>query len=131
MLPVGGRFDAYIRPDRAFAAWSTNADLTVVIGGWPFAEFEANKKDIEGNFLNALELRQTSRPRLRPTKRLILLARGRSISRFPAPPALTGVDRLVVVVDVSLASVLSVEVDMRDMGMGEGGMVMLVAVPGS
>lgn len=36
-----------------------------------------------------------------------------------------------MVVDVSLASVLSVEVDMRDMGMGERGMVMLVAVPGS
>lgn len=31
----------------------------------------------------------------------------------------------------TLARVLSVEVDMRDMGMGERGMVMLVAVPGS
>ena len=44
---------------------------------------------------------------------------------------MAGVDRLVVVVDVSLASVLSVEVDMRDMRMGDRGMVMLVAVPGS
>jgi hypothetical protein len=36
-----------------------------------------------------------------------------------------------MVVDVRLASVLSVEVDMRNMGMGERGMVMLVAVSGS
>jgi hypothetical protein len=46
-LPMDGRFEAYIRPDRAFAAWPTNDDLTLVVGGWPFAEFEANKKDIE------------------------------------------------------------------------------------
>jgi hypothetical protein len=32
---------------------------------------------------------------------------------------------------MGLASVLSVEVDMRNMSMGERGMVMLVAVPGS
>jgi hypothetical protein len=44
---------------------------------------------------------------------------------------LAGVDRLIVVVDVSLARVLSVEVDMQDMRMGDRGMVMLVAVPGS
>ena len=50
-LPMNGRFEAYIRPDRAFAAWPTNDDLTLVIGGWPFAEFEANKDDIEGNYL--------------------------------------------------------------------------------
>ena len=36
-----------------------------------------------------------------------------------------------MVVDVSLVSVLSVEVEMRDMSMGHRGMVMLVAVPGS
>jgi 2-polyprenyl-6-methoxyphenol hydroxylase-like FAD-dependent oxidoreductase len=41
-LPMDGRFETYIRPDRGFAAWPTNDDLTLVIGGWPFAEFEAN-----------------------------------------------------------------------------------------
>ncbi|MGH2708947.1 MAG: NAD(P)/FAD-dependent oxidoreductase, partial [Actinomycetota bacterium] len=55
-LPTDGRFETYIRPDRGFAAWPTNDDLTLVIGGWPFAEFEANKKDIEGNYLKMLEL---------------------------------------------------------------------------
>lgn len=48
-LPMGSRFETYVRPDRGFAAWATNDDLTLVVGGWPFAEFEANKKDIEGN----------------------------------------------------------------------------------
>jgi 2-polyprenyl-6-methoxyphenol hydroxylase-like FAD-dependent oxidoreductase len=51
-----GRFETYIRPDRGFAAWPTNDDLTLVIGGWPFAEFEANKRDIEGNYLKMLEM---------------------------------------------------------------------------
>ena len=55
-LPMDGRFETYIRPDRAFAAWPTNDDLTLVIGGWPFAEFDANKGDIEGNYLKMLEL---------------------------------------------------------------------------
>ena len=34
----------------------THDDLTVVIGGWPIAEFEANRTDIEGNFLKMLQL---------------------------------------------------------------------------
>ena len=29
---------------------------TLVIAGWPYAEFEANKSDIEGNYLKVLEL---------------------------------------------------------------------------
>ena len=33
---MDGRFEVYIRPDRGFAAWPTNDDLTLVIGGWPY-----------------------------------------------------------------------------------------------
>jgi 2-polyprenyl-6-methoxyphenol hydroxylase-like FAD-dependent oxidoreductase len=55
-LPMDGRFQTWVREYRGFAAWPTNDDLTVVIGGWPFAEFEANKRDIEGNYLKMLEL---------------------------------------------------------------------------
>jgi 2-polyprenyl-6-methoxyphenol hydroxylase-like FAD-dependent oxidoreductase len=55
-LPMDGRFQTWVREYRGFAAWPTNDDLTLVIGGWPFAEFEANKRDIEGNFLKMLEL---------------------------------------------------------------------------
>ena len=68
-LPMNGRFEAYIRPDRAFAAWPTNDDLTLIICGWPFAEFEANKRDIEGNYLKTLELVPPFADRLRAANR--------------------------------------------------------------
>ena len=55
-LPMGGRFATWIRPGRAFAAWPTHDELTLVIGGWPYAECQANKHDLEGNFLRMLEL---------------------------------------------------------------------------
>jgi 2-polyprenyl-6-methoxyphenol hydroxylase-like FAD-dependent oxidoreductase len=64
-VPMKGRFENYIRPDRGFAAWPTNDDLTVVIAGWPFAEFEANKKDIEGNYFRTLELAPAFAERIR------------------------------------------------------------------
>lgn len=64
-----GRFEVYIRPDRAFAAWPTNDDLTLIIGGWPFAEFEVNKVDIEGNFLKIVELVPSFAERLRTARR--------------------------------------------------------------
>ena len=51
-LPMHGRFETYIRPKRGFAAVPTHDGLTLVIAGWPHAEFEANKKDIEGNYLD-------------------------------------------------------------------------------
>lgn len=55
-LPMDGRYEVHLRPDRGFAAWPTNDDLTVVIGGWPRSELATNRKDIEGNFLATLEL---------------------------------------------------------------------------
>ncbi len=55
-LPMDGRYEVHLRPDRGFAAWPTNDDLTVVIAGWPRSELAANRKDIEGNFLATLEL---------------------------------------------------------------------------
>jgi 2-polyprenyl-6-methoxyphenol hydroxylase-like FAD-dependent oxidoreductase len=55
-LPIEGRFETWIRPDRAFAAWPTHDGLTLVIGGWPMAEFQANKGDLDGNFRKMLEL---------------------------------------------------------------------------
>jgi 2-polyprenyl-6-methoxyphenol hydroxylase-like FAD-dependent oxidoreductase len=55
-LPMDGRYEVHLRPDRGFAAWPTNDDLTVVIGGWPRSELAKNRKDIEGNFLAILEM---------------------------------------------------------------------------
>jgi flavin-dependent dehydrogenase len=68
-LPMHGRSEVYIRDGRAFAAWPTHEDLTLIIGGWPYAEFEENKKDIEGNYLKTIELVPAFADRLRGAKR--------------------------------------------------------------
>ena len=54
-LPMDGRFEVYIRPGRGWAAAPTHDDLTLVVVGWPYAEFEANKGDVEGNYLKMFE----------------------------------------------------------------------------
>lgn len=68
-LPMNGRFETYDRPARGMAAWPTNDDLTLVIAGWPFAEFNANKKDIEGNFMKTIALAPALADRVRKAKR--------------------------------------------------------------
>ena len=49
-LPMDGRFEVYSRPGRAFAAWETGDGLTVVIGGWPYAEFDRNRADVTTHY---------------------------------------------------------------------------------
>jgi 2-polyprenyl-6-methoxyphenol hydroxylase-like FAD-dependent oxidoreductase len=68
-LPMEGRFEAYDLPNRGMAAWPTNDGLTLVIAGWPFAEFEANRKDIEGNYLAVLGMPPAFAERVRGAKR--------------------------------------------------------------
>ncbi|MEW5873611.1 MAG: NAD(P)/FAD-dependent oxidoreductase [Candidatus Zixiibacteriota bacterium] len=69
-LPMNGRFEAYIRPQRAFAAWPTNDGNTLLIAGWPIDEFEANKKDIEGNYMRTLGLAPEFAERVHAAKRV-------------------------------------------------------------
>ena len=68
-LPMGGRFEGYDRGDRAWAAWPTNDGLTLVIVGWPAAQFDANKSDIEGHYLKAFERAPSFAARIRSAKR--------------------------------------------------------------
>ena len=68
-LPMDGRFETYIRPDRGFAAWPTHDDLTLVIGGWPFAELEANRGDVEGNYLKMFAMAPAFADRVRAARR--------------------------------------------------------------
>ena len=68
-LPMAGRFETYVRERRGFAAAQTHDGLTMLVGGWPFAEFAANKGDIEGNFLKALDLAPAFAERVRSAKR--------------------------------------------------------------
>jgi 2-polyprenyl-6-methoxyphenol hydroxylase-like FAD-dependent oxidoreductase len=68
-LPMEGRFETWVRPERGFAAWPTHDDLTLVIGGWPYAELEANRDDVEGNFLAMLEMAPAFAERVRAATR--------------------------------------------------------------
>ena len=68
-LPLHGRFEAYDLGDRAMAAWPTNDALTLLIAGWPIAEFEANKKDVEGNYLAVVGRVPSLVERLRDARR--------------------------------------------------------------
>jgi 2-polyprenyl-6-methoxyphenol hydroxylase-like FAD-dependent oxidoreductase len=67
-LPMEGRFENYIRDRRGFAAAPTHDGLTLIIAGWPYAEFEENKKDIEGNYRKTIELAPAFAERLRNAK---------------------------------------------------------------
>ncbi|MDQ2986794.1 MAG: NAD(P)/FAD-dependent oxidoreductase [Armatimonadota bacterium] len=68
-LPTEGRFEVYTLPNRGFAAWPTNDGLTMVVAGWPYAEFEQNRTDIEGNYLKVVEMSPVFAERLRSAKR--------------------------------------------------------------
>jgi flavin-dependent dehydrogenase len=68
-LPTDGRFENYIRPRRGWAAFPTNDDLTLVVAGWPFAEFATNKVDVEGNYLRTFEFAPEFADRVRRAKR--------------------------------------------------------------
>ena len=84
-LPMDGRYEVHLRPDRGFAAWPTNDDLTVVIGGWPRSELATNRKDIEGNFLATLELVPDFAARFRAATRETRFV-GMSLANFLRKP---------------------------------------------
>jgi len=69
-LAMHGRFEAYDRaPGRAWAAWPTNDELTVVVLSWPMAEFETNRRDIERHYLETFDRAPAFAERIRTAKR--------------------------------------------------------------
>ena len=84
-LPMDGHFDTYIRPHRGFAAAPTHDGLTLTVGGWPYAEFEANKKDVEGNFLKMFDLAPAFAERVRGATRAAPFA-GAAVPNFFRKP---------------------------------------------
>jgi 2-polyprenyl-6-methoxyphenol hydroxylase-like FAD-dependent oxidoreductase len=68
-LPIDGKFETYLRENRGFAASPTHDGLSLVIAGWPYAEFEANKADIEGSYLAAVARAPEFAERLRHARR--------------------------------------------------------------
>ena len=44
-----------VRPGQGYAAFPTNDGLTILLAAWPYAEFQTVKKDIEANYLQAVQ----------------------------------------------------------------------------
>jgi 2-polyprenyl-6-methoxyphenol hydroxylase-like FAD-dependent oxidoreductase len=84
-LGMGGRFEAYDRVDRTWAAWPTNDDLTLVVVSWPAAEFEVNKRDVEGHYLRAFERAPAFAERIRGATRVERLV-GAAVPNFFRKP---------------------------------------------
>ena len=84
-LPMHGRFETYIRDRRGFAATPTHDDLTMVIVGWPYAEFAENRKDVEGNYLKTIALAPAFAERLGGARREARFA-GAAVPNFFRKP---------------------------------------------
>lgn len=84
-LPMNGRFETYIRPNRGFAAAPTHDGLTMIVAGWPHSEFSANQKNLEGNYLQTIELAPAFAERLRRAKRVARFA-GTPVPNFFRKP---------------------------------------------
>lgn len=68
-LPMAGRFETHIGERRGFGAAETNDGLTMVVGGWPFAEFEANRQDHERHYMALFDHAPAFRERLQGARR--------------------------------------------------------------
>jgi flavin-dependent dehydrogenase len=68
-LPTAGVFEIYIRPTRAIVAIPTHDDLTCVVTAWSIDEFEANRHDVEGNYLKAFDTVPAFAERIRQATR--------------------------------------------------------------
>jgi flavin-dependent dehydrogenase len=84
-LPIDGRFEVYIRPGRGWAAAPTHDGLTLVVAGWPFAQFEANKSDVEGNYMKMFDMAPEFAERIRGAKREARFA-GTAVENFFREP---------------------------------------------
>ena len=67
-LPLDG-METVIRPERGWGAIPTNDGLTVIVLGWPRAEADAYRADIEGNYLKTFELSPEFLERVRGARR--------------------------------------------------------------
>ncbi len=63
------RFEAHLRPRRAFAIAPTHDGLTLGVVSWPHSEFASNRRDVEGHFMRAFELVPDLHERTRGARR--------------------------------------------------------------
>lgn len=64
------KFETFLRPDRGIAGWPTHDGLTLLICGWPMREFEANRTDVEGEYLATVALAPTLAERIASATRV-------------------------------------------------------------
>jgi 2-polyprenyl-6-methoxyphenol hydroxylase-like FAD-dependent oxidoreductase len=83
-LPVDG-METVIRPARAWAAIPTNDDLTLVVMGWPIAEVNAVKADVEAAFCTTLQLAPDFADRVRAATRVQPFLGGGVVNYFRKP----------------------------------------------
>jgi flavin-dependent dehydrogenase len=83
-LPVDG-FNTMIRGDRGFAAIPTNDGLTLVLVGFPAAQANAFKADVETNYFKALEREPAFADRVRGATRQHRFAGGGVPNFFRKP----------------------------------------------
>lgn len=62
-------FESYIRPNRGWGVVPTHDGLTLVVVGWPYREFEANKRNVEAAYLASLELAPEFADRVKQARR--------------------------------------------------------------
>ncbi len=69
-LPMPHEFATYVRPYRGFAMAPTHDGLTMIVGGWPHAELDRVKDDLETHFYEEiLDLVPEVAERVRDAKR--------------------------------------------------------------
>ena len=78
-------FEIFIRPDRGWAAVSTNDGLTMLVVGWPESEAAAYRADIQANYLKTLELAPEFAARVRRATRVERFKGGASPNFFRTP----------------------------------------------
>ena len=84
-LPIDGRFEVYIRDRRGWAVAPTHDDLTLVVGGWPFDERDANRNDVEGNYVGMFDQAPEFAERIRGAKREARIA-GTAVKNYFRKP---------------------------------------------
>ncbi len=62
-------FEAYSRPGRGWAVCPTNDDLTLVIGGWPYAELAEHRNDVEAALMATFAMSPEFTERIRGARR--------------------------------------------------------------
>ncbi len=68
-LPLEHEFATYSRPHRGFAMAPTHDGLTMIVAGWPHAELDRVKEDVETHFYEILDLVPDVAERVRNAKR--------------------------------------------------------------